>query len=234
MNCSSIPPQVKDLTGAVFGRLEVVAYAGSDKRGRARWVCRCAGTGCDGKNVTVRSDNLRSGDVTSCGCVGRENTAERARAMGSGHGLYNHPLRSVWRSMIGRCTEPRRPEYGDYGGRGITVCDAWLGYETGLAQFVADMSPGYEPGLELDRRDNDGPYSPENCRWVTRTQNSRNKRSNRVVECAGQQRCLAEWVELLGISRSTLRNRLNRGWPAKRALTEGVAPERLAELGLTE
>ncbi|MFB7461264.1 hypothetical protein [Streptomyces sp. NPDC056188] len=150
------------------------------------------------------------------------------------HGMYSHPLRNVWRSMITRCMDPSRPEYPDYGGRGITVCAAWRSYGAGYAQFVADMGPGYEPGLEIDRRDNDGPYSPENCRWVTRTQNSRNKRSNRVIEHAGQRRCLAEWVELLGLSRSTLRNRLNRGWPAARALTEGVAPERLAELGLTE
>lgn len=234
MDCSPIPPKVKNLTGMVFGRLEVIAYAGTDERSRSRWVCRCTGADCDGRQVTVRSDNLRRGDVTSCGCVGREKAAERIRAMSVTHGMYNHPLRNVWRSMITRCSNPSRPEYADYGGRGITVCPAWLGDGSGYAQFVADMSPGYRPGLEIDRRNNDGPYSPENCRWVTRTQNSRNKRSNRVVEYAGQQRCLAEWVELLGLSRSTLRNRLNRGWPVARALTEGVAPERLAELGLTE
>jgi hypothetical protein len=234
MDCNQIPAKVKSLIGQGFGRLEVIAYAGKDERGRSRWICRCNGADCGGKQVAVRSDNLRSGDVASCGCLGRENAAERARAMGFEHGLYNHPLRNVWRSMIARCTDPRRPEYPDYGGRGITVCAEWLGYGPGLAQFVADMNLGYEPGLELDRRNNDGPYSPENCRWVTRTQNSRNKRSNRVIEYAGQRRCLAEWVELLGLSRSTLRNRLNRGWPVARALTEGVAPDRLTELGLTE
>lgn len=227
-----IPPQVKNLTGMTFGHLKVIAYAGSDKSGRARWVCRCTRADCNERQVTVRSDNLRSGDVISCGCVGRERAAQRVRAMSVTHGLYDHPLRNVWRSMIMRCIDPGRPEYAYYGGRGITVCAAWRDHESGYAQFVADMGSGYKPGLELDRRNNDGPYSLENCQWVTRTQNSRNKRSNRIVEYAGQRRCLAEWVELLGLSRSTLRNRLNRGWPVARALTEGVATERLTELGL--
>ncbi|HSE05952.1 MAG TPA: hypothetical protein VLK35_17525 [Methylomirabilota bacterium] len=114
------------------------------------------------------------------------------------------------------------------------MCKAWLGVESGLTQFIADMGPAYQSGLQLDRRDNDGPYSPANCRWVTVEQNSRNKRSNRIIEFAGQRRCVAEWAQLLNVNRATLGYRLSRGWPVPRALTEGVAPERLAELGLAE
>lgn len=234
MDCIPIAKQVKNLTGQRFGRLEVIAYAGNDKRSNSMWVCRCTGEDCGGRQVTVLGYSLRVGDTNSCGCLKREQAAERARAKNTTHGLRSHPLYDVWYSMIARCTNPRKRYYADYGGRGITVCPAWLGSESGLAQFIADMSPGYEPGLQLDRRDNDGPYSPSNCRWVTASQNNRNTRRNRIIEYAGQSRDLAEWTELLGLARTTIHNRLNRGWPVARALTEGIDPERLAELGLIE
>jgi hypothetical protein len=225
---------VKNLTGQRFGRLEVIAYAGRDKRGKSMWICMCAGAACEGRQVTVPSDSLRRGDTGSCGCLRRERSVEKARVLNFKHGMSSHPLYDVWRSMIARCTNPRKRYYSDYGGRGITVCPAWLGSESGFAQFIADMGPGYEPGLQLDRRDNDGPYSPSNCRWVTRKENSRNTRSNRIIEHAGQSRCLSEWAEALGLGHTAIYRRLNRGWPVARALTEGVAPERLAELGLIE
>lgn len=230
MNCIPVPAKVKNLAGQNFGRLEVVAYAGTDQRHHAMWLCRCTGTECDGKQVTVRGANLRNGHTTSCGCFNREQSAGAPRT----HGLAHHPLYSVWHGMVVRCTNPNSKHYASYGGRGIAVCETWIGAATGLAQFISDMGPTYRSGLQLDRRDNDGPYSKANCRWVTGKQNARNTRKNRTIEYAGQSRCLSEWSEALGLSRGILRDRLKRGWPVARVLTEGVAPERLAELGLAK
>lgn len=231
MNCIPIPARVKKLTGQQFGRLEVIAYAGVDKHGNTMWLCQCTGPGCEGKQVTARGANLKNGHTASCGCLNREQSTRRRKRT---HGLGGHRLYKVWHSMISRCMNPQSKDYARYGGRGITVCETWLGPETGLAQFIADMGPAYREGLQLDRRDNDGPYSRANCQWVTRTQNGRNTRRNQVIEYAGQSRCLADWTEALGLNRSSLRDRLERGWPVARALTEGVDPERLAKLGLAE
>ena len=231
MDSIQVPARVKNLTGMMFGRLEVIAYAGIDKHRTAKWVCRCTGPHCAGKQVIVLGTRLRKGHTRSCGCLSSEMSAERARDRLTTHGLSGHPLFNVWAKMIARCTNPKSRGYADYGGRGITVCEAWLG---SFEAFYRDMSPGYEPGLQMDRRDNDGPYAPSNCRWVTRSQNGRNKRNSRIVEFAGQRRCVAEWAELLGMSPTTLRNRLDSGWPVARALTEAVAPACLAELGLAE
>lgn len=223
MNGIPIPDRVKNLTGQRFGRLEVIAYAGIDKRGQATWLCRCTGADCDSRQTTVVGAQLRIGHTKSCGCLRREASLK--------HGLSGHPLYNVWYQMVARCTNPRDKGYAEYGGRGITVCDAWL---QSCEVFYREMSPGYAPGLQMDRRDNDGPYSLSNCRWVTPSHNNRNRRSTRVVEFAGQSRCVTEWAELLNLTRHALSARLNGGWTIERALTQGVDPERLAELGLAQ
>src|SRR5215211_5137780 len=88
-----------------------------------------------------------------------------------------HPDYDAWKAMRARCLNPRHSRYGDYGGRGITVCDRWADFPT----FVADMGPR-PAGMLLDRIDNDGPYSPDNCRWATRAEQQRNRSDNRWLE----------------------------------------------------
>ena len=113
---------------------------------------------------------------------------------------------NAWTAMMQRCRYPKHKQYADYGGRGINVCDRWLTFEN----FVADM--GERPkGLTLDRwPNNDGDYAPGNCRWATRTEQNRNRRDNRMVTWGGETLCLAEWAERLGITRSSLHERLER------------------------
>lgn len=222
----TVPSRVKDLTGQTFGRLTVIGFAGTDRPAcRALWKCLCE---C-GEATTVAGGSLTRGTTRSCGCMKLQLAAQRSTV----HGLRSHPLYPTWMGMVARCTNPSRKEYAHYGGRGITVCAAWLAPETGLAQFIADMGPTHREGLQLDRRDNDGPYSPGNCHWVTRTENGRNKRNNLTIDFSGRSMCLAEWCEVIGLRYDTVRARLNRyGWPVERALIEGVAPERLAALGI--
>ncbi|MEH0578963.1 hypothetical protein QBA54_31840 [Streptomyces sp. B21-108] len=139
------------------------------------------------------------------------------------HGMSGTPTYKVWRGMVTRTTNPRASNYQHYGARGIAVCARWRSFEN----FYADMGPGYGPGLTLDRIDVDGNYEPANCRWATPAVQSRNQRTNRVIEWGGVTAVLGEWAELLALDESTIRRRIKRGWTTERTLTESVAPERL-------
>jgi ribosomal protein S16 len=141
------------------------------------------------------------------------------------HGLSYTPEYRAWQQMRLRCTDPKHAAWPDYGGRGITVCDAWL---DSPQQFLADMGTKPTPQHELDRKDNAGPYSPSNCRWVVRAVNCRNRRSNRLIEHAGETLPMAAWAERTGINKYALQKRLAAGWSAEKALTTPVRPKRSA------
>lgn len=120
----------------------------------------------------------------------------------------------IWRGMLGRCLNKTNPAWMDYGGRGIGVCDRWRSFEN----FLADM--GRRPdGLSLDRIDNNKGYSPDNCRWATRKEQARNRRSSAMIEYKGECRALVEWAEITGISVSAITQRLRAGWDVEMALT---------------
>lgn len=120
-----------------------------------------------------------------------------------------------WSGMIQRCTNSKRKSWEHYGGRGVTVCTRWMSFEN----FLADM--GARPtGLTLERRDNDGNYEPENCRWATSNEQARNSSQTVMVEIAGETHPLVEWCERLKISVNTVRCRTRKhGWDYVRALT---------------
>jgi hypothetical protein len=109
--------------------------------------------------------------------------------------------------------------YLNYGGRGIIVCDRWLGAD-GYKNFLADVGKRPSPKHTLDRRNNNGNYEPGNCSWATAAVQCRNRRNNRIIAYKGKTLCAADWAEELGINRKTLYTRLRQGWPVERALTE--------------
>lgn len=132
-----------------------------------------------------------------------------------------HSLRRIWRAMLNRCNDPKHSHFQFYGGRGIKVCDRWLG-ENGFDNFKRDMGERPTPKHEIDRRDNSLGYFPENCHWATEHEQSRNKRSNRNLTYNGKTQCLQDWAKELGISRNTLTKRLRLGWDEFRILSTPV------------
>jgi hypothetical protein len=120
--------------------------------------------------------------------------------------------------MRRRCRNASHQEYHNYGGRGITVCEEWSDFTTFRDWARAN---GYRDDLTIDRIDNDGPYSPENCRWATHIQQVRNTRRNRWVTAWGETKCLAEWVEddRCLATKQALFYRLTVGWTPEKALT---------------
>lgn len=206
-----------DLSGVQFGRLTVLTEA--PKSGRRRmWVCRCE---C-GNELTTKGDYLRSGDTKSCGCL----NLERCSAMGRSnvkHGLRASRLYRIWSGMKQRTTNPGYHGWAGYGGRGISVCDEWLEFESFQSWAAA---AGYGDSLTLERSDNNKGYSPENCRWATKKEQQNNRRTNVVIEIDGERKTVAQWAELSGLSHSTLLKRYWAGVPADRLLE---APDRIKQ-----
>lgn len=137
-------------------------------------------------------------------------------------------LKRVWKAMHNRCYNVEQKSYPDYGGRGIFVDQRWHGKD-GFLNFLWDM--GARPdGASIDRIDNDGSYSPENCRWATKDEQSRNKRNNRWITANGETLCLKDWANRLGCTPSGILRRIENGWTEEKAVTTPVEDRPNAKL----
>jgi hypothetical protein len=116
--------------------------------------------------------------------------------------------------MIQRCTNQKNKDFARYGGRGIKVCERWMVF----ANFYSDMGPCIS-GLTLDRKDNNGNYEPNNCRWATRKEQSHNSSVPVFLTHNGKTQMISAWAKELGLKPDTLYMRIHRGWPIDRALT---------------
>lgn len=190
----------EDLTGRQFGRLTVISYDHSDNNHITHWLCRCS---C-GKTKIVSRTNLFNGGTVSCGCY----LSESARDRFTTHNGSKTPLYEVWHGMRQRCTNSNHKHYDHYGGRGIDICDEWDNFEN-FRDWANEN--GYEPGLSIDRKNNDGGYSPDNCRWTDWHTQLNNKSNNHYISYAGERDTLANWARKLNVNYSTLQGRVRRG-----------------------
>lgn len=126
-----------------------------------------------------------------------------------------------WGAMIQRCYNPKCGSYLRYGARGVTVCDRW---RNSFQAFLDDLGDR-PPGGSLDRINAQGNYEPGNVRWATLNEQSRNRKTNRLLTIDGRTQCLADWADEKGIKRDTVYNRLRHGWPIEEALAPLIPRE---------
>lgn len=183
-----------DLTGQRFNYLTVIGRAQeSAKDGNARWLCKCD---C-GNMCVVRTDHLKSGNNKSCGCKGHR--------MVPGCQKKEEPINKrivrIWAGMHTRCYNKNVNFYKNYGGRGIKMCDEWIG-ENGCRHFYEwAMKNGYADNLTIDRIDNNGNYEPSNCRWATVEEQSKNKRNSIKLLYKGKEVTIKELRRIFGVSK---------------------------------
>lgn len=187
-----------ELTGQTFGQLTVQWFSHIGPGG-SYWNCKCE---C-GTVKVVAANALTRGKTVSCGCHKRRLTRERSIT----HNMSRHRAYASWKAMHQRCTHQQHPDYHRYGGRGVSIHPAWHTFEG----FWADMGPSWRVDLTLDRIDPDGNYEPDNCRWATRKQQSRNRRNNHVIDTPLGPMAIAEAADRFKLTPKVIAQRIATG-----------------------
>lgn len=188
----------RDLSGIKFGKLTVLNLDHKQKRENKQtimwWKCKCD---C-GNNIIRTSAYLHNRSITpSCGCHHTTHIKQLSEAKKEKY-PYLIELRKRLAKIKERIYNPKSISYHNYGERGITICKEWKNDSMNFYKWA--MSTGFSPNLQIDRINVNGDYCPENCRWVDRKTQSRNMRTNVVIEYDGQKHCLSEWAEILNIN----------------------------------
>lgn len=198
---------INDLTGLRFGRLTVIRK--TDQRGPDGGIiyeCLCdCGKNCFvwGNKLTRKSHSAKR----SCGCLHDETHPK--------HGGSKTTLFHKWTGMQDRCYNRKSKQYPDYGGRGISVCEEWRDSFAVFRDWA--IANGYQEGLSIDRINVNGNYCPENCRWITMSEQQKNKRNVKQITWNGETHTLPEWSIILGIKYQTLWKRIHDGMPIEKA-----------------
>ena len=190
----------RDISNQKYSRLTPIKYVGVYKN-RSSWLCKCD---C-GNEVVVSTDKIVSGHTKSCGCLKIK------------YSIANKRLFQVWCNMHSRCKKPNRKDSKYYFDKGISVCDAWDVYENFQTWALEN---GYSDDLTIDRIDNYGNYEPSNCRWVTITEQQRNRCNCHYLTMNGVKKTLSEWAREFGIPRETLRYRLGKNMPLEKIMSK--------------
>lgn len=201
---------LKDIVGKKFGRLVVVEFDGIRSR-HYYWKCKCE---CGNQSV-VDGGKLKSGHTQSCGCLLNERRIESHLKHGQNRKSLTTPEYTAWQSMKQRCNDTASKSYHRYGGRGIKICERWNDFSS----FFEDM--GSRPSIKhsIERIEVDGNYEPNNCKWATAKEQSRNKTNTIFVEYQGIRVNLKGICEQLGKTYHTVWQRIFRlEWDIDRAI----------------
>lgn len=206
-----IPKRVKDITGQKFNQLLVLAFVDIAKGRFATWKCLCD---CGTVVPRIFGTCLRNGHTKSCGCLKVEKITR--------HGLNRSRLYNIYSGIVDRCTNENSPSFSRYGGRGIYIHESWLRDKKMF--FEWSFANGYSDNLTIDRIDNNGPYSPDNCRWTTVRQQSRNKHNTWMIEVDDQLVCAFDYLDSLSnvaVDYEIVRSRITRsGWSLEDAINK--------------
>lgn len=203
------------MLGNKFNRLTVSSFSHVNKRRNYVFNCTCD---C-GNSTQVTGAAIRSGSTKSCGCYQKDRAAEYQRT----HGLSKTNEYDIYMKILHRCYNNNDKRWNRYGGRGIVVCDEWLGSK-GFTNFISSMGNRPSKIHSVGRINNDGPYSPENCRWETQDEQSSNKENSVIYSHNGESRCLSQWAKALGMTSGALKKRVNK-WGIHEAFSRPVQPK---------
>lgn len=197
----------EELINKQYGLLTIKEIIKKDGVYGAYAICEC---NCQDKTIKTASlYNILSGATRSCGCLYRKRK-----------GMSASLSYGTWRNMINRCYDKDNKAYPHYGERGITVCERWKDREKGFFNFLEDMGERIK-GFSIDRKDNDGSYCKDNCRWATSKEQNRNLSINVLITYNGETKTLPEWAEQYGISPHTFRTRYIRdGLPMEQCISK--------------
>ncbi len=189
--------------GKKFGKLTVL-----EKQDGYMFLCKCE---C-GEIKSINGSGLLSGHKKSCGCLRKYKTKPHKTT----HGLTGTTEYIIWGGIIARCTDPTHHAFSDYGERGIGICNKW---RNSFTAFLKDMGKRPSRFHTIERKNNDKGYSKSNCKWATRKEQARNRRSSRIVEIKGVKKCLEEWCDIYKIKSKSVNSRVKRGQSYKDAIT---------------
>lgn len=210
--------QKETLIGKKYNKLTVLEYSYT-KNGRRFWKCKC-----DCGNITIAPTyKLKNGSKKSCGCLLLKKGESNLKAIK--HNKSKTRLYHILDNMKARCYNVNNKRYKNYGGRGIRICEEWLDKDNGFLNFYAwAMDNGYKEDLTIDRKDVNGNYEPDNCRWRSWKEQANNKTNNFYIEYHEEKHTLQEWSRILpiNISWSLLRYRILKGWEIEKAFTYPV------------
>lgn len=198
-----------NIIGKKFGRLTVLKEVKTKYKDRY-FLCKCE---CGNEKI-IRGSHLTTNATISCGCY----RDEKITKLNTTHHLSKSRIYSIYKDIIKRCTNQSHSTYKNYGGRGIIICEEWK--NDFLCFYNWAINNGYKEDLTIDRINVNGNYEPDNCRWITKKQQSNNKRNSHYLTFKGQTSTIAEWGEKLNIRASKIRKRINQyHWTVERALT---------------
>lgn len=205
-------PKFNNLTGRRFGRLLVTSLSSIRKNEKLYYHCTCD---CGKKNIK-RGADLVKGSIKSCGCFQKESSQTRFLTHGftkSGDKTKSRFYRR-YHGINRRCSDPKEPGFKNYGGRGIkNLWSTFSDFKSDMWEsFLSHINECGEENTFIDRINNNGDYSKENCRWVTKAENNNNTRANHLISFNGKTQNIAQWGKELNIKAPLIRDRLKLGW----------------------